>query len=141
MSTKFSQHGTFSNRTEGPLLISEVVGPWNIELVTNLAKDSYPMAVSLAQNGPWVYILLIEGSLLCPPEAMAEMKRINKYAATHLGVVANLLVADNATEGYLLMHSHYTKLYGEFSIYRSFTTLEEAKSFAEEVLRDPSRVL
>ena len=136
MSTQFSQHGKFSNRTEGQLLISEVVGPWNIELVSNWAKDSYPLAVSLAQNGPWIYILVIQGSLLCPPEAMAEMKRIATYAATNLKVIANLLVAADGTEGYLFMDSYYAKLYGEFSTYRSFTTLEEAKSCAAGLLGD-----
>jgi hypothetical protein len=96
------------------------------------------MAVSLAQKGLWVYVSMIEGSLLCPPEAMAEMKRRAKYASTHLGVLANLLVADNATAGWLLMHFHYAKLYEDFSIYRSFTTLEEAKSFAKGLLTDAS---
>ena len=134
--TRFSQHGTFSNRTEGQLLISEVEGPWNIELVSNWTKDSTPHALSLSQRGPWIFVVVIHGSMLCPLDALAEMRRIVQYAAGHLGVIANLLVADPSTEGYDFMNLQYAKIYSDLNYYQRFTGLEEAKSFAQGMLRD-----
>lgn len=135
MSIRFSQHGTFSNRIEGRLLFSEIVGPWNFEMVANWAKDSYPQALSLSHDGPWVFIAIMHGSMLCPPEAMTEMRRSARYAAAHLGVIANLFVAEEGTEGFLLMDAPYAKLYGDFGVYQRFTSLDLAKSFAEQLLR------
>ena len=136
MSTAFCQHGVFSNRTQGQLLISQVVGPWNLELVQAWSKDCYIHGLALSQRGPWVFIGIVVGSMVCPPEAFAEMKRGARYGVKHLHCCAHFLVAGPDVEGRYLMEGAYTSLYQDLGTYQLLDTLEEAEHAAQQHLNE-----
>jgi hypothetical protein len=138
MQNSFRMHGSFSNRCEGALLISEVEGPWNIELVTNWSKDCYAHALDLSRSGqPWVWIGVIHGSMVCPPDALLLMKKAALHGAEHLGVIANAVVASSEVEGFFLMKSAYAKLYHDCGLYSQFDNLKEAQTWATGLLLQP----
>ncbi len=138
MQNSFPMHGSYSNRCEGAQLISEVEGPWNIELVTNWSRDCYAHALELASLGkPWVWIGVIHGSMVCPPDALLLMRKVALHGAKHMGVVAHAIVASPEVEGLFLMKLPYAKLYQDCGLYGQFDHLEVAQAWAAELLQQP----
>ena len=138
MQNSFRMHGSFSNRCEGSQLISEVEGPWNVELVSNWSRDCYTHASELSSSGqPWVWIGIIRGSMVCPPDALFLMRKVALHSAKHLGVVANAVVASPDVEGFFLMKLAYAKLYQDCGSYGQFDHLEVAQAWAAALLRQP----
>ena len=60
-SPHFRIHGDFSWYVEGRLLITDVTGPWNKELVESWAATLHPSALALSRTGPHVGIAHIHG--------------------------------------------------------------------------------
>ncbi|UUZ49455.1 hypothetical protein LP420_03915 [Massilia sp. B-10] len=93
MSSAFRPHGKFATRVDGRLIISEVTGPWNKELVQYWGQRCLPEATLVAAGGPWVGIAIIHESMLCPPDALAVLRRIAAHSASALQCAAHVIVA------------------------------------------------
>ena len=130
----FRPHGHFSTHVEGRLLVSEVTGPWNRELVENWGLDCYPQARALSAEGPYVGIAIIRESMLCPPDAMLSLRKVAHLSATRLQCLAHLIVADASVEGRDFLESTFVKLYDGVIAHRLFPTLDEARAWARVLL-------
>jgi hypothetical protein len=64
MTSPSRQHGEFACHVDGRLIVSDVVGPWNLELVQAWAAELHRHA-SLMTPGPHVGIAIVHGSILC----------------------------------------------------------------------------
>lgn len=134
MTRGFSQHGDFTARVEGRLIISEVTGPWNLELVRSWGRVVDPLARELSATGPHVGIAVLHGSVMCPPDAFALMREMIAYGIAHLGLVGNCLVADATVEGASLLEPMYANFYDPGTPHRFFSDLDECKAWASELL-------
>ncbi len=132
MAQKYSQHGSFATRVEGRLIISDVNGPWNVELVRSWGREAHALAVGL--SGPHVGIAVLHGSVMCPPDAFALMREMIAYAIAHLDLIGNCVAADATVEGASLLEPLYANFYDPGTPHRFFSDLDECKSWAAQLL-------
>lgn len=131
----FRTHGDFQWYVEGRLVITDVTGPWNKELVEAWAIALQPAVAELARTGPNVGIARIHRSMLCPPDAMAALRRTISYAVKHLGCLANVIVAGPEVEGRGFVEPVFVQVYKDVSPYMIFEELDEAKAWSNALLR------
>ena len=135
MNATFRPHGSFSTRVEGSLIISDITGPWNKELVAAWALQCYPMATALSKSGPYVGIAVISGSMLCPPDAMEALRRAVKYSATSLRCTAHVIVADAGVDGRDFLEPVFARIYEGVVAHRIFYDLDAARAWSLDHLR------
>ena len=108
---KFEPHGEYKLRLEGRVLISELLGPWNLELVNNWMAAAHPMVKQLAASGPHVHMTIVTGSLLCPPEALDRLAEVIVYTTARMQCIGNPVVAAADVEGRALFEPMYARIY------------------------------
>lgn len=136
MKPVFHAHGRFRSTSEGQVLVTYVTGPWNRELVKEWMVEMGPVALEVSSRGPYVGIAVIEGSMLCPPDAMELLGQAVKYASDKLQCLANLVVAAPSVEGRHFVEPNYVRIYEGITRYGFFDTLEEARLKAWEILSE-----
>ncbi len=132
---QFRQHGQFKTYLGGQILVSEVVGPWNRELVENWAKYCYPFAKEMSDLGPYVGIAIIRESMMCPPDALESLRRTVFHSTTKLACVGHLIVAESAVEGRDLLAATFAQLYTGLCAHQLFDSYAPAQEYAAELLR------
>ena len=130
----FAPHGQFDAYVDGRIVISEVTGPWNKELIDEWALAVYPLAKTVSADGPHAGIAIIHGSLLCPPDALEELRKAVLYSAQHLDNVGHAIVADASVEGRNLLARTFAELYTGVVPYRMFDALLPAKEWINTLL-------
>ncbi len=123
----FRAHGTFLSRVEGRLIISDVTGPWNKELVEQWALEAGPVA---RQLGPHIGIAVIHGSMLCTPEALLVLRQAARHARASLACVAHAIVAAPSVEGRDFVEPNFIRAYDGVLPLAIFYTLDEARAWA-----------
>ncbi|QYF93658.1 hypothetical protein KY495_23920 [Massilia sp. PAMC28688] len=126
----FRPHGHFVSRVEGKIIISEVTGPWNKELVEEWAIGSQPVALALSKHGPHVGIAVISGSMLCTPDALKVLREAAEYTARQLNCLAHVIVADKTVEGRDFVEPNFFRAYEGVMPLAIFYTLDEARAWA-----------
>jgi len=134
MNSSFRPHGAFHTRVEGRLIISEVTGPWNKELVQYWGQRCLPEATLLAESGPWVGIAVIGESMLCPPDALAMLRRIVAHSASHLQCIAHVIVAGPEVDGRDFLEPIFARVYEGLVEHAIFYTFEEARAWSLALL-------
>lgn len=134
----FRSHGHFTTRVEGQLIISEVTGPWNKELVEEWARSAQPVAQSLAAHGPHVGIAVITGSMLCTPDALKVLREAARYAAGTLDCRAHVIVAAATVEGRDFVEANFIRAYEGVLPLAIFYTLDEARAWSLARLAEAS---
>ncbi|MES2017662.1 MAG: hypothetical protein V4484_14320 [Pseudomonadota bacterium] len=134
MATPFAAHGEFKAHVEGRIIVSEVVGPWNKELVDKWSRVMYGYAKQLSASGPHVGIARIHTSMMCPPDALQAMRQAVLFGNERLGSIGNALVADPGVEGRALMLPMYEQLYLGGNPYAFFHDLDSATAWALALL-------
>jgi len=132
----FIPHGEYKLRLEGRVLISELVGPWNLELVNNWMKAAHPIVKTLASTGPHVHMTIVTGSLLCPPEALDRLAEVIVYTTAHMRCVGNPVVAAADVEGRALFELMYARIYEGSPPRGLFLDYESAMTWSLALLGD-----
>jgi hypothetical protein len=136
MNSAFRPHGHFANHVEGRLIVSEITGPWNRELVQYWARQCLPPATLLAKDGPYVGIAVIRNSMLCPADALEELARVVRYSATRLNCIAHVIVADASVDGRDFLEPVFARIYDGVVAHAIFYTIEEARAWSLALLRE-----
>jgi hypothetical protein len=123
----FRPHGAFLSRVEDRLMITDVNGPWNKELVEQWARAAGPVA---AQLGPHVGIAVIHGSMLCPPDALPVLRQAARHARAALACVGHAIVAAASVEGRDFVEPNFIRAYDGVLPLAIFYTLDEARAWA-----------
>jgi hypothetical protein len=134
MNSAFRPHGTFSTHVEGRLMVSEITGPWNKELVEYWGRHCYPQARLLSDAGPYVGIAVIRESMLCPPDAMEALRKIVRYSATRLHCIAHVIVADASVDGRDFLEPVFARIYAGVVEHAIFYGLDEARAWSLALL-------
>jgi hypothetical protein len=127
----FKLHGTFSVRLEGQILIQDVDGPWNEEMVQIWAPALLPYAQKLDAQGPWAALVVFHGSLLTSPPAIQRMRRAIAYSTQTFGVVAHAAAADAALEGYSFAAPILRPIYEGLTPFECFTSAPDALAWLQ----------
>jgi hypothetical protein len=133
---KFQPHGEYKLRLEGRVLISELVGPWNLELVDTWMKAAHPMVKELAATGPHVHMTIVTGSLLCPPEALDRLAEVIVYTTAKMQCIGNPVVASANVEGRALFEPMYARIYDGSPPRGLFLDYESAMAWSRELLAE-----
>ncbi len=131
---KFIPHGEFKLRLEGRVLVSELVGPWNLELVNTWMKAAHPMVKELASTGPHVHMTIVTGSLLCPPEALDRLAEVIVYTTAKMQCIGNPVVAAANVEGRALFEPMYARIYDGSPPRGLFLDYASAKAWSLDLL-------
>lgn len=134
MSSAFRPHGKFATRVDGRLIISEVTGPWNKELVQYWGRRCLPEATLVAAGGPWVGIAIIHESMLCPPDALAVLRRIAAHSASALQCAAHVIVAGPEVDGRDFLEPIFARVYEGLVEHAIFYTFDEARAWSLALL-------
>lgn len=134
MATRFTPHGEFKAYVDGRIIVSEVTGPWNRELVLTWANEMFVYGKQLSASGPYVGIAVIRESMLCPPDALDALRNAISYGTKKLGCVGNILVAAADVEGRKLLLPSYEKLYDDATPHRIYYDFDKARAWALELL-------
>lgn len=134
MNTAFRPHGKFTIGVEPPLMITDITGPWNKELVEYWAERCYAQARELSDAGPYVGIAVFHESMLCPPDAMEMLRKIVYFSATRLRCIAHVIVAAPGVDGRDFLESTFARIYDGVVEHRIFYTLEEARAWSLALL-------
>lgn len=124
---KFRPHGKAEFRIEGQLMLIDLEGPWNAELVVQIHERVVDLKPTLTANGKWGLLIIVSTSLLCPIETLATIKRTVLEDAAQNGHAAVGLVAARSVEGRGLVEDFYCKLYEGICPVAFFETRDEAK--------------
>jgi hypothetical protein len=135
MSEIFRPHGEFHTHLDGRIVVTEVTGPWNKELVESWARHIYPYVKQLNADGPHVGLGIIRESMLCPPDAMEALARAVRYGVTKLHSIGEFIVVDKSVEGHGLVEPVYERIYQGLVPFQFYDNIEEARARADEVLR------
>ncbi|MES2319879.1 MAG: hypothetical protein V4631_20560 [Pseudomonadota bacterium] len=133
---KFQPHGAFKTRVEGRILVSDLHGPWNLELVDKWMKVAHPLVKELAATGPHVHITIVTGSLLCPPDALDRLAAVIVYTTAHMRCIANIVVAAADVEGRALFEPMYARIYEGSPPHALFLDVDSARAWALELLAE-----
>lgn len=105
---KFRPHGRVEFSSQGNILISEVIGPFNVELVNAVANTEVAQFEEFIARGKWGDIIIFRESAMASHEALAAVTanvRKNIEIAHHPSATA--LVLAHCVEGATLMaHRH-----------------------------------
>ncbi|PWF49338.1 hypothetical protein [Massilia glaciei] len=132
--SKFRPHGNYKLRLDGRILVSDLQGPWNLELVDAWMRAAYPMVKELAATGPHVHLTVVTGSLLCTPESLDRLTEVIVYTTAHMKCVGNPVVAAAEVEGRALFEPMYARIYDGSPPRGLFYDIETAKTWALELL-------
>jgi hypothetical protein len=138
MNTPFRAHGKFTIRVDGQIIVSDVTGPWNKELVEAWGLQVYPTAKELAANGPNAGIAIVHESMLCPPDALASLKLLVQYSATKLKCVSHCIVANRDTAGRDLLEATFARIYEGVVAYQLFDNFDDALAWSRKQVENAS---
>lgn len=125
----FPAHGEFSLRVDGRLLIAELTGPWNIELVDRYRIEVAPFIKQLAPDGPWGQIAICHRSVLAPRDALQALADGARVLAGQYHRVAMAYVLPPEVEGHGIMESVFARMYAGFQAVECFETLASARDW------------
>lgn len=127
----FKPHGTFKLRSEGQILIQDVDGPWNEEMVAIWAPALRPYAEMLDAQGPWAAMVVFHGSLLTSPAAIQRMRKSISYSARTYRAVAYAAAAGPEVEGHSLASRVLGPVFDGLTPFECFDTVTAAQAWLQ----------
>lgn len=130
----FPAHGSASYRTEGRLLVADIDGPWNLELIQQYHAGMRPFIEQLSKQGPWGLVIVIHRAAACPPDAMALIRQgAIAQSLTTKRVCAAYVIAPGLP-GYRIMDRFWRKIYVGVHPFEIFDELDAAILWANEIV-------
>jgi hypothetical protein len=134
MNPKFRVHGAFNIHLEGALLVSEVTGPWNMELIEAWGTEALRLLGTRPAPDPLVAITTVHESILCTAEALQALRNMAIYAARHMQCLGVAMIAAPGIEGRALLGPTYRRIYEGVSPFDIFTDFDSGQAWALELL-------
>lgn len=134
MAKPFPPHGKYKIYCDGRLLVSEVVGPWNIEFIRDWSTAAIPLCEELKAQAPWIAIAMISGSMLATPEAMDALRKVIQNSVQHYGCIAHVLVAKPEVAGRGIVEWAFQRTYDGLTQSAFFDDYESAKAWSLALL-------
>lgn len=130
MNAIFRPHGKFRVWIEEQLLITELTGPWNRELIEYWAAHALPLASQFSVEHPYIAITIVHESILCPGDAIDRIARAIEYSRNQLHCIENVIVAADDVDGKDLLKSTYHRI----GLQHFFDDFDSGKRWAEQAI-------
>jgi ribosomal protein S28E/S33 len=127
MNSNFPPHGELAFYRDGRILVANVRGPWNLELIYRWAEDISPHASELAQGGVWGSICIIEVSILSTPDAMRALQKTVEGGVKNFQFGAQAIVAASGVAGRGFVENSFRHLYHDLCPFEFFEDYASAK--------------
>lgn len=138
--TLFPAHGSFSLAISKQLLLVDLHGPWNIELVLSYQRELDKAAEILHAGGPWAVVAHVFTSTLFTPEAMNSMRMKAQHQGAALQRIATAFVISPEVEGYRLMDRTLLQMYAGSQAFCIFEEQAPAMSWATEQIENANAI-
>lgn len=131
----FQAHGNFLLYRDGSILVTEVIGPWNVELIKAWAKAAIPYSLEMQAIGTWGAIAIITESMLCPPAALQALRKNVAFSVQHLGCVSHSIVATADVAGRGVIEPAFQRVYEGLCASDFFYDYESAKQWTHNLIQ------
>lgn len=135
---KFQPHGRASCRREGNLLVLELEGPWNAELMQQTRQDVRSLKASLPEKAKWGLLVVFSHSLLCSFDSIDVIRNNVQEDARHQGHAAVGFVAARSVEGRGLVDDIFRRIYDGICPMAFFESIDDGKAWVGKYLDDSS---
>ncbi len=129
-------HGDFSLRIDGRVLVTEVRGPWNAELIHLWAKAALHPSEEMHKLGAWGGIAIITESMLSTPEALEQLAKVVRYGVQNLGCIAQVVVAAPDVLGRGIVEAGFVRIYEGLCAYNFFDDYASAKAWLDALIEE-----
>jgi|CXWL01.1.fsa_nt_gi hypothetical protein len=131
----FEPHGQVEAHLEGRILITNLVGPFNVELIRHWIHLSMPLTQQLGLELPCGSISIVHRSMLSSPDAFDLLGKTLRHFSHTLYGVASACVADATVEGRNMIETTYMRQQARNLPQRFFYDLPSARAWVEEQIR------
>lgn len=132
----FSIHGEVAFTRQGQILVVDVQGPWNAELIELYKAQSRPYVEALSANGPWGLILILHREAACPPDAIEGIRLgVIEQAKNWRRVCTSYVIAPDVI-GYKVMDRVWRNIYRDVMPCEVFERREDALAWTEARLKE-----
>jgi hypothetical protein len=133
----FSAHGTLQLSLDGPILVVEGSGPWNVESLNHSAIIAKPFAQQL-KGKHWGVIAILHGQAVYVPEAAAGLTAVVKRDRLN-GRVASAVMLDDC-ESPEFSKEHIANIYREAGEpFQFFSQYGDAKKWLLETIKQAQK--
>ncbi len=115
-------------------MVSEIIGPWNLEFIREWSTASIPYCEQMRAGGPWVAVAMISGSMLATPEAMDALRKVIVNSRQIYGCVGHALVAAPDVAGRGIVELAFERSYGDITSTAFLNDYASAKAWAQKLL-------
>lgn len=134
MNSIFPPHGELAFYRDGRILVANVRGPWNLELVYRWANEIRPHARELALTGVWACICIIEVSILSTPEAMQVLQKVVEGGVKNFQFGGQAIVATNTVSGRGFVEDSFRHMYQGLCPFEFFEDYQRAKCWLAKLV-------
>ena len=135
MPQPFQAHGKFSLYRDGNILVTEVIGPWNAELIKAWAKAAIPYSLEMQAIGVWGAVAIITESMLCSPDALQALRKNVAYSVQRLGCISHVIVATADVAGRGVVEPAFQKVYEGLCASNFFYDYESAQQWTQSLIQ------
>ena len=128
----FPAHGSASYRIEGRLLVADIDGPWNLELIQQYHLGMRPFIEQLAKDGPWALVIAIHRAAACPPDALDLIRKGAIAQSQTSGRVCAAYVIAPGVPGHRIMDRYWRSIYAGVHSFEIFEELDAAILWSSE---------
>ena len=131
---EFSVHGSLKIEMSGQVIIAQVGGPWNLELIRLFRNMITPYINQISEQGEWGLIVHVTDSAMCPPDALSLIKKGADIDISNTKRVCTSYVISPDTEGYNLMLPIWYDIYTGKIPFEIFDTIDQAINWVNDHL-------
>lgn len=131
---KFQKHGSVRFTVHGQILHAEVQGPWNQELIDHYGDEIQPLVAQVAARGAWAVVITLHGEAICPPDALAAIRRNAVEHARQWRRTCTAYVIGPEVPGYKLMDRMWRGVYEDLMPCEIFEDDAAALAWAEGMI-------
>jgi hypothetical protein len=136
--SSFPPQGDQNSRIEGRLLVTRVIGTWNLEQHRRSQQQIMPLVERLESSGPWASLVIIEDTLVSSLDVLEAGRQ-----AVAAGVLAHLRalawVIGPTVEGRAILLPRYRRIYDGLLPSAVFEATPEAAAWLQQQLGDAAR--
>ena len=130
----FIAHGSLELREEGQILIAEIGGPWNNELIDQYRERMTEHVPALAMRGAWGLVIEIYGTASCPPNAIESIRAgVREHAEKWNRISTAYVIAPNVA-GYRILDSVWQGIYERIMPFSIFDKRDDALRWTRSIL-------
>jgi len=133
----FEPHGDTQFLIEEQMLLVELRGPWNAELIDAYARQSRPLMAGLSAAGRWGVIAITQTSTMFTDDGAQRLRDLLQKPSSAINRAATAFVIAPEVEGYRLCDPLLHEIYDPIAPFEIFESLPPAKAWVRALIAAP----